>query len=534
MAQRRTVLVFGDESAAGTRPLAELTAIEPNLASEQDDCLIWNPNAPAWQNLRPGVNTDPSSVAPSDRWGPEVRLRESIRAQVPGGRLFVVKHAKDSTLAHTGSKPSWSPHIAGSCFAELVTAITNAAAAAAAAGDSLRIEAFFVSLFTDDFKLAEAYLAYGANFETLISALRRVVPTIPHCALGSLNPSFSAIPAVVVEPAYKTRIAQDVQWKLTLGRGALTRLSQDLFQDIRILRSSAFAAAKDNRTFDAAAMVAIGDAFGPTVFETPPSWNGAAEADLAILMGDSICEGTGFNSQLPEPLRNALAGVNIWNDKVGGIQTLQAGVNNQTTLDPGGGLHGIEIRLGDLLRGSFPSVWLLKTAAPGSTSELWHPNTDRFFWHAMVVPWLRNMLDQMRSARKKPRLRLVSVCLGTNDVLNGRVDFAELRSCLRQIPERLRVLFAEQGLSSEECRFVFALPAATISPAAPRVMAARQAIAEVIAALANATSVDLNGIPTLENIHPNTEGTAAYARLVFKALADHSGGVPGGPAPVHP
>lgn len=521
MADRLTVIVLGDESAVGTRPVSELTAINPAYDDAQTDCFIWNPTAAAWQNLQPGVNSNPSSAVPSDRWGPVARLRESLRSHFPTENVYVVMHAKDSTLAHTSAKPSWSPHVTGSCFSELVTQITDAAAAAHAVGDTLKIGLIFGSLFTDDFKLTEAFLSYGANWEGLVTALRRVIPTIPYCSAGSLNPQFTSTPVIVVEPAYKTpSVALDVQWKLSLSRGQLTRYSQDIFQNVRILRSSQYAIGADNKTFNASAMVAIGNAISATLYPVTPSWSGQTDAPVAILLGDSICEGVGFNAELPAHLQAALTDANIWNDKVGSIQTLQAGVNNQITLDPGGGLHGIEIRLGDRLRSALTSVWMLKAAAPGSTSGLWHPSTDRYFWHAMVLPWLRNLIDQMRAASKKPVLKLVSVCLGTNDVLNGSVDFAELKSCLRHLPEQIRVAFAEQGLSIDGCRFVFALPAETITPATARVTAARQVISDVAAEVTNATTVDLNGISTLDNIHPNTAGTAAYAELVFRAFAD--------------
>ena len=52
--------MIGDETLRGKRTVSELEATDPDLINPIDDAHIWRPSAPAWELVKPGVNTDPN------------------------------------------------------------------------------------------------------------------------------------------------------------------------------------------------------------------------------------------------------------------------------------------------------------------------------------------------------------------------------------------------------------------------------------------------------------------------------------------
>lgn len=521
MAVRSVVLFLGDLTAVGNSPVSELAGINPAYDDVQADAQIWNPTAGAWQALQAGVNTNPNVPTPSDRWSFEARAREGLRSIKPTGTLYFIKHAADSTLAATSTKAHWSPQFSASMVAGALAQVTAAAVAANGAGDSLSIDGVVLSVITDDYKIANAQQPYGSSVLALLASLKTSLAAIPHCSVGRLAAG-SAF-AVVVEPAYKvTGVSDENMLFLHQCRAGIFYAEQDSLNDMTVLRTASYGMAADNKTFSAASMIAIGERLGASFMRTIPTF-GSTDAPMVMLIGDSITEGTGFNVQLPSHLTGALPGANIWNFRNGSFGSLQAGVNNQVTINPAAGVHGVEIKLADYLRSTFTQFWMVKTTWVGSRAFMWDPRAERFFWNGLVRAWMLNAFDAMAAAGLKPNLRLASVFLGTNDILDYTVDLKSTKSSLDYIVESIQTLFTSVGLTTEQAIFVLGLPAETVSNNTQRVATVRDDVTSLVETAANRRLVDLNGVSTVgDGIHPDTAGSALFAKRIFDAFKETS------------
>jgi len=509
---RSVVLFIGDLSMQGTRPSSELAAINPSYDDPQTDAFIWNDGASAWQNYQAGTNSAPSGSF----WGPEARFREGIRPNKPTGNLYYIKHAVDSSMASMAGKVSWNPLVTGEAYSALVAKI--AAAAAAAAPDTLRIEACVLSIYTEDIKLPEVSRCLGVNTMALIEALRRKIPTISGCSLGSLINGTGFMPAYIIEPCHTMTGLSEADYLQTyLSRGTLHCLEDNSVDEVVIHRTSRYAVAADGKTFNAASLVAMGEDLGRSVFYSPPTYT-TTEEPMFIVMGDSIHEGTGVNSEMPPQLLGPLPGAAILSARSAKLETLQAGVNNQVTLPPVAGLHGIEIPLCGLLQAQLKSLTVVKATWVGSRTFMWHPVDNRYFWHGMVKTWLLAAIDQLKAANKKPILKFVAISLGTNDILDPAIDLATTRANIEAIIDGIKNVLARESLPTSQIRFYLALPSETISADPNRIAAARNGLTAMAETrTADVRLVDLTGLPTVDSIHLSTVGNSLHALNIFNA-----------------
>lgn len=510
MAVRPTVVFLGDLTMVGTRPASELAAVNPAYDDAQADTQVWNIQTQTWQQLTPGVNSD-TSTGVTDKWSVESRFRESIRAQFPTGTFWLIKHALDSTLIPISAKTSWSHLLTGSAFDVLKTQITNAAAAANGAGDTLRIDAFVIGISTDDFLSPTAQNTYGQAMISLVQALRGMA--IPFTAMGSIRGS-EATPAVILEPTYgKTGLDYTQQFFLALLRGTLAALEFDSLNVVSVLRTAKYSLAPDNKTFDAASMVGLGEAVGAYLFPATPTYSDQ-EAPLVLLVGDSITEGTGNNAELPTHLQSPLVGCDIWNYRTGRFESLSLS-NNQIVL-PAGIAHGVEMFLGENIRAHFGHAWMMKAASVGSRAVMWNPAEPRLFWPAMIHSWLLNLLDEIREDGKKPSLKLVSICLGTNDVLdsiNLQLSVLSVQAAIEGIKNLMQVA----GLNADDTIFVVGLPPETLTTNTARITELRDALS-LLGDKHNIKLVDLNGATTIgDGIHLNSAGANLWADRIWSA-----------------
>lgn len=518
MAVRRCLLLIGDISAAGNRPLAELSGISPIYDDPQADCSMWNIQAQAWQPLTPGTNTDTSQVG-STRWGVEARFRESLRASYPTQHLYVIKHALDSTMVHTPSKPSWQPTIAGNALAEAMTQITNAATAAAIDGDTISIDGVVISIQTDDFKL-QSWRAYPPLLRNLIDYLRGAIPAIPSCTLGTFRNDGKPTPFVVLEPHHKFASLTDAQQgALNSCRMRVQQLDAD-FDRVRVVRTH-LQTCTDNVSFSAQSMVDLAVDIAAALLE-PVAFDDSdlPEAPMVLMLGDSIVEGvghpiipgTGQISDLPDSLQGPLTGAHIWRPNQGDFATLQAGVNNLISLPSVLGGFGPEIVLANSFAGQ-GDTWLIKGTTIGTfgsgflaqteasvpptydrTLASWSPAARQLFdlavrgWFVSAVEHLRYFLD------RRPSLKLVVICVGTNDVRFTPATPADVVVGVQSMINCILELLEDLGMTDLP-RFAVCVPSAAVDTEGK----VRDALLALPNTLDNVTVLDMNNFEVVDD-----------------------------------
>lgn len=551
MAARRTIVIFGDTNAAGLNPVAELAAIDPSYDDVQTEMLIWNPQASppgTWQQLQPGINSNPAGTLGNDLWSFESRMRDAIRPWYTSGTFYVVKHAEDSTLHFTDAKPSWDPIVASSAFITLKTTLTDAAAAAHLAGDTLEIVGILGCLFTDDFQLAYGWRSYGDAMRTLIEAIRTLATTVPYCTSGTLRSDGGPIPVVLVEPHYEwsglslpeLSVLEDIRLQL--------RQLHDDTGRIKVFRTHQ-SLCIDNVHFDPLSTSEGTEEIGALFFPELAKDDAAnPEAPLVLILGDSIHEGFGsISDNLPAHLRDsALAGVKIWQPRTGDFGTLQNGVNNLISAEnafvPGiyYSFHGPEIPLGELLRSDLGTLWMVKATIIGTFASVyrkslenasgplhnpavstWHPVAKGQIFDLMVLGWVISAIDSLRRQNRKPKPKLVCICLGTNDALFAGTYPSDAGSAIRTLVGLIKQTFTDLNVDISDLKFTIAVPKSTFAgvfAATEESMAAvREGILALQATQPDIQLVDLNPFASDDNIHLSSDGMDAYSDAIYAA-----------------
>lgn len=519
MAVRRCIVLLGDKVALGDVPQSDLTAINAAYDDPQPEAIIWNGNAGAWQPMEGGVNTNPGT----DRWAYEVRLREELRSQIPTGPVYFIKHAVDSTLAHTSAKTSWSPSVTGSAFAAAIAKIT--AAAAAAGGDSLSIEWIIVGKMTDDYLTPPTATTYGQNLRALAEALRTSIAAIPNCTMGKINPSAVFTPVTILEPHFLwAGLSSDAQFRMLLYRAQVHRLTHLDIYSISVCRTHGLTAAADNLSLNAASMLEISKRLPASVLPAQPVDVSTSEAPLVCIFGDSILEGTGLNSALPPHLTTAQPGINIFQFKTGTFGTLEVGVNNLFSLpqEPYVPAHGGEIYLGELLRSLWGQVWLVKGTSVGVTSELWHPAFGDYFFDACVQGLLVSAIQTLRAQGKKPVAKMVEISLGTNDIIASSILTSEVNLNLRTLILKIKDVFQAQGVDISGLKFVLLLPRSNIQASPTRITEVRDSLLRIPEDFSDVTVVDLDPHESFDRIHLTAAGEDSCSQAVFDAFRGFS------------
>lgn len=553
MAERLTFLVLGDETAAGTRPVSELTGINPALDDAQADCQIWNIQAQAWQSLQPGVNTN-TNQASSDRWSFESRLREAIRTYKPTGTYYVVKYAADSTLLQYGVKPSWDPINPAGMFAGLVTQLTAAAAAANVAGDTLKVVGVISSIMTDDWRQASLGRELYHVMLNLIEKVRDKLVSIPHCAAGSFAEDGGLTPWIVLAHHYNWD-APYTGFDLEEGVLHSNRLRLEMVEqpkdNIRVQRTHG--RATDQKGFEAATLIALTDELVSKFFKaTAPNEEANPVGDLVAVFGDSIAEGTGANSDLPSYLTAPVSGVKIWNpflasnnnvlnagpSTAGVLQTLQAGQNNNSSIIPYlFAYHGPEMPLADLMRPVLGDFTLIKGAVPGTFAAAtsipapsntipptvdrqivhWDPDTRGQYFDLFVRGWMVSAIDALRKTGKKPRARLIVISLGSNDAIQAG-NCAGVGLAIRGLIKAIRAVLEEQFVDISLLKFSLAVPRSSLaglySATQENVDLIRSSILSIPLEDASVTTVDLDNFESYDQIHLSAASNRAWIEKV--------------------
>lgn len=482
MAVRRTVLILGDLAAAGQSPVSELTAINAGYAAAQTDCHIWNIQTQAWEQLTPGTNTNSSTPATSF-WGLESRLREGLRSKFPTGNIYVIKHAVDSAALPSAALGNWEPGTAGNAYASLITQITNAAAAAVLAGDTLSINGIVTCLITDGFRLS-TWRSTGSAVQQIINSLRAAV--IAGCAFGSFRDDGGLTPTVVLTHHHGSYggLTSVQTGQLIQCRMMLEMLENDIGR-VQVARGHRYTAHANNETFDAQSMVTQGADVANRFWD--PIYNDGAnpEARMVLQLGDSTAEGwLTDNAQLPAHQQAALTGAKIWRVVQGDFQTLQVAVNNMTSVLQFFG-HGIEINLADRMRAE-GAVWFVKgtqinafasdyrgligvTTPPHEVRDIVSFSSGRGQLQDLHIRGsFTSAIDELRIEGRKPVLDLVVISLGINDTLiSYGADASQVVDNIKSMISRVREICINRNVKTDTLKFVVMVPASYALTADP-------------------------------------------------------------------
>ena len=478
MAVRRTILVIGDLTAAGQISVSALTSINASYADVQTDFEIWDTQDQAWEQLEPGVNSNPTTAA-TDFWGVESRLRAEMSTYFPSGTLYCIKHALDASLFPNGTNGDWDPSGAGNAYADLFIEVATAAAAADAAGDTLSIDGIIVSVQSEDFKRT-GWKSYVAGIEALIDQVRGTLATVPSCAVGTFRNDGGLTPVVVMEPHYGyTGLTAGEANQLVSCRALLQQIEND---DNRIVigRAHSYNPHTDGKTYDAQSMVE--QAADVVARWYPRSYDDGANPERRVvgLLGDSTMEGwLTDNTQLPAHQQAALTGANIWRPETGGWSTLEAGVNNLISVPstPFTG-HGVEISLGDRMR-ALGNTYFVKGSQINSTASDARtligaetpPHGQRTFmsWSQgrgqlsdmHVRGNLIAAIERLRRQNFKPVLDLVVISVGLNDCNAAGIPSANASNVIHAVNgliNQIKKLASDLDVKTSGIKFVVCVP----------------------------------------------------------------------------
>lgn len=555
MGVRRVLLEIGSLELAGNRPSSEIVGAGGSTAA-QTTMGIWT--GAAWADLTPGINTNPN--VGDDRWGPEIMFRQAMLPEFPSEKLWLVKYCVASSLFPLQGVSSWSPSLTGGAYSGFITWLTAAAAAAFSAGDTLRIDGIVLSISATEMLQTAGARAYGEMLYELIATLRAVIPTISHCAVGSFRDDGGKTPVVLVEPHYEwTGSSDNLRGAVATRRLAIQRLENEVFDRISVYRTHHLDDDGGGVHFSAESLVIAGQElprllFAPqTATELATADSGNDEAFLAVLIGDSIMDGSGANASLPSQQTGAMSGCLVWAPERGQFETLQAGVNNQTSIPTVFGLHGPEMTLAELLRGENSQIWMVKGACLGSYATRhhasflfgvaptfdvrvtdWHPASRQEYFDLYIRGSLRSAIDSIRRDGKKPKLGPVFISLGTNDIVSANASYPGIS--IREIShpdeigialEQLAVAITEEvtnlGVDITAMRIVFTIPATDLSDVEGAVdsdvQQGRDSIFAMLARRSDYKGADLTGVSKTDDIHPDAAGNRTYARRLYDAWA---------------
>lgn len=555
MAVRRVILQIGSLELAGNRASSEIAGAGGSTAT-QTLMGIWT--GAAWADLTPGVNSNPN--VGDDKWGPEIGYREALLPEYPTEKLYLIKYCVASTLFPISGTNSWSPHLTGQTYSAFITWLTAAAAAANGAGDSLSIDTIVIGISASEMVQTAGTRSYGEMLYALINTLRAVIPTIPYCTVGTLRNDGGKTPVVLVEPHYEWTGSTDaLRGGVTTRRLALQRLEREVFDRTRVYRTHDLDDDGGGVHYDANSLVIMGEEI-PRLFFAPPTAAELAEADegntesmIALLLGDSIADGAGANASLPPQQVGAMSGCNIWVPERGQFETLQAGVNNQTSVSPAFNLHGPEMGLAELMRGEQGQIWLVKGACLGSYATRhhatflfavapcfdlrvtdWHPASTQEFFDLYVRGHFVSAVDALRRSSRKPVLGPVFISLGSNDLVNPNVSYPgvdlrdishpdELGLALEELALAILEEATKLGVDTTQAKIVFSLPSTTLEEVDGAVAAdiarGRESIFAMLDRNAEFKAADLTGLTLSDDIHPDAAGNVVYAKRLYAAWA---------------
>lgn len=541
MAARSTILVLGDLTAAGQRPSSELSAISPSFVGPQSGISIWTGSA--WATLNPGVNTNPNAVS-TTFWGVESRIVPELESRLGSSApRFIVKHAVSSMMALGRDYPSW---VVGDS-PEVFTAARNAiaAAAVAAGGDTLRIDAIVLSIQTWDFRRSSTAKSVGALFRQLIASLRDAGTYSGPVTLGSIRPGESIPPIAIIEPHY-SYAGLSVEEKMQLNQVRMIIQGLECEADrVTVVRSEQ-TTSSDGLTYSALSMVDLAGRCAAALLAPEPAVDGSnAVARMVLEIGDNVLDGTALNTSLPPHQQGALTGAMVWSPYTGSFVTLQAGTNNQNstaTTDNGFGgasamRHGPEIAVMDALR-STGEVFLVKGCVTSSFAaanlqkaplslpptfdqflHTWSPGARDQLWDLTIRGWLRSAIAYLRRSSRKPKIELVVVCVGTNDLLLRDTTPEAVDSAVQDIVSGVKRVAAADNVDIASAKFVVCVPSQGLS-ASPSVIGTElDTLRNEMLALPNAAMpgvglIDLSDISTQDLVHPDAAGNAELARRI--------------------
>lgn len=520
MATRSTVIIVGDLSVTGNRPLFELSGINPTYDDEQiGEARIWSQSSLQWQHIKPGFNTDPALTGLAGAWSFESRLKAGMTAAgLDPGLLYVLKWSSASTLSPIAGSPSWSPAASGGMFAAFVAAFQAAASAAVAQGDSLSVIGIVIGAFLLDAKHPLSYQAYGPRVLELATAIKSVVAQTPGCSLGLITGQTSSAPVVAIEPSFlTTNVSEEERFRLALARGSLRAYEVEALNGLRVLSAVGLTVSADESTLIASSMVRVGETIGWHLKgAVVPTYAGTrTPTPLVVILGDSVAEGTGTNAALQSTA--AIAGATIFNFRAGVTQALQPGVNNAVSLPPSVGHHGVEISYAQNVVPTRGEHWFVKATVIGARSRQWH--SSGVYSAALLRPLLLATIDAMRVAGREPRLLASIALMGANDILAaGDCDPKDIGSNCQAAMSAVRLLAAQAGCDVNRHKATYCLPATTMNADPGRITEARTSIQRIAKDPYFDRVVDMTGISTIgDNLHPSTTG---YQQLTTRLVAE--------------
>lgn len=476
------IVLIGDLTIGGTRPASELAAIDPTWTAVQPDSYIWSHGTHSWQRLEPGLNTSGTPV-PHTYWGVESRLRKLLSSQYPFGEtVYFMKKVLDRShlSSDTNTNSTWSDTEAYSLFDELVDDLS--AAQAALVGDTLRIDAIVISIQTYD-SVGIVWRTYAEMMRSLIDNLRSTIP-IP---FGTVRNDGGPCPVVLIEPNYSyTGPDSEVLFRLCHTRMQIQQLASESNR-VGVVRCHQLAYVSG---FPSATSIAELASRVVTAMLAPQKETDVTSSDarLNLWIGDDTIEGRAPNSSLPAHLQSALTGAFIWSPFKGTFQTLQAGVNNVNSssstdnLLGAGTYHGPEPYVADFFRTSLGSSYTVKGSFMGALGAAntrtlsaggpphndpllltWSPGARGQLFDLVVRGWLRSGIDWIRNTSKKPKLDLVVISIGSNDLQDYCTPEAVPAAVLDLIQSTLRFA-AEENVSTTSTKFVVLIPSSSLTP----------------------------------------------------------------------
>lgn len=467
----------------GTRPASELAAINPAWTASQNDAYIWNLSTLSWQRLEPGVNTSGNGT-PHTFWGVEARLRSLLQPEYKAGDdvRFVKKAVDRSQLSlDTSTYSTWSEYEGGALVEELFSDLL--AAQAALVGDTLQVVAIVISIQTYD-SVGVVWRAYGEKMRSLIDRLRSQLPV----AQGSVRGA-GLCPVVLIEPNYGYQGPDTAKlYRLCHSRMQLQQLASDpnrvsVVRCHQLAYVSGFPSATSIVTLADRVITAMRAPVAKVDVSTP-------EVSVNLWIGDDTIDGQAPNSGLPSHLQAALTGAFVWSPYKGAFQTLQVGVNNilsgstSDNLLGAGTFHGPEPYVADFFRTSLGNSYTVKGAFAGALGAAntrtleaavpphndpllltWSPGARGQLFDLAVRGWLRSGIDWIRNTSKKPKLDLVVISVGSNDLQTYCTPEAVPAAVLDLIQSTLRFA-AEENVSTAATKFVVLIPSSGLTPSA--------------------------------------------------------------------
>jgi Ca2+-binding RTX toxin-like protein len=198
------LVVFAGQSNAGGAYMAPETLTQP--WTPDPHILIWNPEAKAWEELQPGVNTGYGDMPKA--WAAEVEFAREFHAQYPDETLYIVKSVEGGRSLHmdTGAWVyDWSPQSPDELFDRTTGWIDDARASLGGA----KVDAVFWGQGETDATNADWAAEYRSNLEALFAAIREQWMHDPAGRIGLYDIGTTSVYADPVRAAEQAVDAED-------------------------------------------------------------------------------------------------------------------------------------------------------------------------------------------------------------------------------------------------------------------------------------------------------------------------------------